>query len=189
MPKRPTSSHGDNPDEVFDLIDLSDHVIGNVRRGDAHRNPSLLHRSVQVLVFDRHERLLLQRRSQWKDLFPHYYCASASGHVATGEEYAATASREVEEELGIILPLTYLDKVLVQSETETEMTAIFVACSDGPFQFHPTETEGGAFFTLAELHKARAEAALPMTPALLAALDLLDTYERAGKISKILAGL
>ena len=103
----------DNLDEIFDLVDLDDRVIGRVRRGDAHRDPTLIHRSIQVMVFDSHQRVLLQRRSGTKDLFPGYYCASASGHVAVGEDYAETAIRETEEELGCALLLAYVGKELV----------------------------------------------------------------------------
>src|SRR5690348_4409117 len=129
----------DNPGEVFDLVDLDDHVIGQIRRGEAHRNPALIHRSVQVLVFTHEEQLLLQRRSASTDHFPGYYCASASGDVASGENYPTTAERELAEELGISAPLTYISKALVRSEPETELTALYIAVSDGPFQFHPTE--------------------------------------------------
>ena len=164
----------DDPQEVFDLINEDDVVIGRVRRGEAHQDPSLLHRSVQVLVLGGDGRLLLQRRSRRKDLFPGYYCASASGHVMAGEWYAETAVREIEEELGIAPPLTYLGKTLVRSDCETEMTQVFLARSDGPFRFHPGETEGGLFLTRAELRRARGAGSLPLTPALLAALDILD---------------
>src|SRR5262249_55222376 len=141
----------DDPDELFDLVDLDDRVIGRVRRGEAHSNPALVHRSVQVLVFASDGRLLLQRRSAAKDLFPGYWCASASGHVNSGEDYAATAEREVGEELGVAPRLRYLGKTLVRSEPETEITALFVARCDGPFAFSPVETDGGAFFTLDDL--------------------------------------
>src|SRR5262249_32709688 len=164
----------DDPQELFDLISEDDVVIGRVRRGEAHQDPSLLHRSVQVLVFGGDGRLLLQRRSRRKDLFPSYYCAAASGHVMAGEGYLETAAREIEEELGIAPPLTFLGKTLVRSECETEMTQVFLARSDGPFRFHPGETEGGLFLTRAELRHARAAGSLPLTPALLAALDMLD---------------
>jgi isopentenyldiphosphate isomerase len=177
----------DNPDEVFDLVDLQDQVIGHVRRGQAHRDPRLVHRSVQILVFGSDDRLLLQRRSLSKDLFPGYYCASASGHVASGETYAITAEREVEEELGVRPRLRYLGKTLVRSDVETEMTALFVARSDGPFHFHPTETQGGRFVALAELGRARTM--LPMTPALLAALDAVDAMQRTHELATLLAQL
>ena len=175
----------DNPDELFDLVDREDRVIGVVRRGEAHGNPALLHRSVQALVFNAAGELLLQRRSPAKDLFPGYWCASASGHVDRGEEYAAAAARELHEELGVTLDasdLMYLGKTLVVSEPETEITAVFLTRADGPFVFHPTETVGGAFYALATIAADRAAGvagALPLTPALLAALDLLMTQHRA----------
>ena len=179
----------DNPDELFDLIDAGDRVIGRVRRGDAHRDPRLLHRSVQVLVFDARGRLLLQRRSRTKDLFPGYYCASASGHVASGDDYEATAVREVEEELGVRLRLTYLGKTVVASSYETEMTALFLARGDGPFHFHPIETDGGDFVPLAAAYAARADGSLPMTPALIAALDALHDATRTQSFDLLLATL
>jgi isopentenyl-diphosphate Delta-isomerase len=165
----------DNPDELFDLVDLDDRVLGTVRRGAAHGNPALVHRSVQVLVFSGDGRLLLQRRSQRKDLFPGYYCASASGHVAAGEEYEGTAERELEEELGIAAPLSLLGKVVVSTKPETEITEIFATRSDGPYAFHPTETDGGVLLPLSQVRLGRANGTLAMTPALLAALDVLES--------------
>lgn len=166
----------DNPDELFDLVDLDDNVIGQVRRGEAHSNPTLIHRSVQILVFASDGRLLLQRRSMTKDLFPGYYCASASGHVASGEDYLATAERELVEELGISTPLIFLGKTLVKSAPETEITSLYLARSDGPFQFHPTETAGGTFMTLDDVQRGMRSDALAVTPALRSAIEQLSQY-------------
>jgi isopentenyl-diphosphate Delta-isomerase len=171
----------DNPDELFDLVDEQDHVIGQVRRGDAHRNPALLHRSVQIMVFDSAGRLLLQHRSSRKDLFPGYYCASASGHVIAGDDYLATAQRELAEELGITAPLTPLGHALVHSAVETEMTALFLAHSDGPFHFDPVETAGGELLTWQDALAARAT--LLMTPALLVALAALERLLASGALT------
>lgn len=163
----------DNPDELFDLVDRDDHVIGQVRRGDAHRNPALIHRSVQILLFTSDGRLLLQRRSATKDMFPGYFCASASGHVASGDDYVTTAHRELAEELGVAAPLTWIGKAIIESEPETEITALYVARSDGPFHFHPTETDGGALFTFAEALDGVTNASLPVTPSLRVAIEEL----------------
>lgn len=160
----------DDPNEVFDLVDANDQVIGRVHRGDAHQDPALIHRSVQVLVFTSSGHLLLQRRAASKDLFPGYYCASASGHVASGEDYDSTAKRELAEELGITAPLSPLGKALIRSEQETEFTALYVARSDGPYQFHPTETDGGELFAMGEVLDRMRSGTLPMTPALRVAL-------------------
>ncbi len=180
---------GDDPEEIFDLVDERDQVIGRVRRGDAHRDPALLHRSVQVLVFGSDDRLLLQRRSQRKDLFPGYYCASASGHVASGESYDATAARETAEELGITPPLFGLGTTIVRSPYETEITALFLARHNGPFRFHPTETDGGQFFTLDEVRIGNASGTLKATPALLAALDVLSSLEHSDGLQFLLSVL
>src|SRR5262249_31762101 len=131
-------------------------------------------------------RLLLQRRSRTKDLFPSYYCASASGHVLRGEDYAATAEREVAEELGVAPRLRYVGTTLVRSEGETEMTALFLARSDGPFAFSPSEPEGGEWYTREEV---RGGADLPLTPAAEAALAEIDGIERAGLLGAYLDGI
>jgi isopentenyldiphosphate isomerase len=170
----------DDPDEVFDLVDLDDHVIGQVRRGEAHRNPALIHRSVQILVFTHDGRLLLQRRSAGKDLFPGYYCASASGHVASGDDYPTTAERELAEELGISTSLTYVSKALVWSEPETELTALYATVSDGPYQFHPTETDGGELFAINDVWDGIVRGDLLVTPALRVALEELRTRAERG---------
>lgn len=178
----------DDPDEVFDLVDLSDQVIGQVRRGAAHRDPGLVHRSVQVLVFDDANRLLLQRRSRTKDLFPGYFCASASGHVLSGESYPSTAAREVEEELGVLLPVTYLGKAIVRSKYETEVTALFAARSNGPFNFNPRETDGGDFVSLDTLLSGESSG-LRLTPALEAALAELERRRQSGTLDTLLGSL
>jgi 16S rRNA (adenine1518-N6/adenine1519-N6)-dimethyltransferase len=189
---QPPTRSGDNPDELFDLVDGDDQVIGTVRRGDAHGNPALLHRSVQILVLGCDGRVLLQRRSRGKDLFPGYYCASASGHVLRGEEYAATAAREIAEELGVTPRLRFVGKAWVRSEPETEITALFLARCDGPFAFSPSETDGGAFFSLAELRAqldAPTNQSLPLTPAALVALAELNRLDREGLLAGYLDGL
>jgi isopentenyl-diphosphate Delta-isomerase len=171
----------DNPDELFDRVDECDQVIGTVRRGDAHCDPTLIHRSVQILVLDRGGRILLQLRSARKDLFPGYYCASASGHVMAGETYDETADREIVEELGVAPRLRRVGVELVRSAYETEMTALYLARHNGPFHFHPTETDGGRWFTWDELRAARG--ALPMTPALVAALDAFERLLAQGDVT------
>ncbi len=162
----------DNQDELFDLVNEADEVIGQTRRGDAHRDPRLIHRSVQILIFNHAGELLLQRRSASKDLFPGYWCASASGHVASGDDYATTAAREVDEELGVALNLACIGKTTVRATMETEITAVFVGRHDGPFHFNPVETQGGVFYPLATIAQGRADGSLPLAPAFLAAFDV-----------------
>jgi isopentenyldiphosphate isomerase len=128
----------------------------------------------------------LQRRSQRKDLFPGNFCASASGHVTSGDGYLATAHRELQEELGIQVRLRFVTKVLLRSEYETEITAIFVGRSNGPFHFNMQETDGGAFFALDDLVTPERRRELPLTPALVASLDVLDCLTREHGVRTLL---
>jgi isopentenyl-diphosphate Delta-isomerase len=180
---------GDDPDEVFDLVDLDDRVIGRVRRGDAHHNPSLIHRSVQVMVFTSDARVLLQRRAATKDLFPDYLCASASGHVMAGDGYVETARRELIEELGVNPAILYVDKALVRSEMETEITALFIARCVGPFAFSPTETDGGDFLPLDDALALRSDPEARITPALRVALDEIARRAADGRLDVALDAL
>ena len=180
---------GDDPDEVFDLVDRDDHVIGRVRRGDAHRDPRLIHRSVQVVIFTSDGRVLLQRRAATKDLFPGYLCASASGHVMAGDDYHQTARRELIEELGVAPAITYLDKALVYSEMETEITALFLARCDGPFTFSPTETDGGVFLALDDALALGSDPEARITPSLRVALDEIARRSADGRLLATLEAL
>lgn len=42
-----------DPEELFDIVDELDVVIGSAPRGECHGNPTLIHRSVHVLVFNK----------------------------------------------------------------------------------------------------------------------------------------
>jgi isopentenyldiphosphate isomerase len=185
----PPMRSGDDPDEVFDLVGLDDRVIGRVRRGDAHHNPNLIHRSVQMMVFTSDGRVLLQRRAMTKDLFPGYLCASASGHVMAGDDYEQTARRELIEELGVEPAVLLLDKALVCSEMETEITALFLARCDGPFAFSPTETDGGIFLTLDAALALCSDSKAEITPALRVALAEIARREADGRLRVALEAL
>ena len=90
-------------DEMFDIVNDRDEVIGRLPRRMVHRDGHK-HRAVHVLVFDSRGRIFLQKRSLTKDTFPGAWDSSASGHLESGEDYAACAARELREELGWSAP-------------------------------------------------------------------------------------
>lgn len=101
-PSAPQNS-AQNPDEIFDVVDGNDRVVGRATRAETHRK-RLFHRAVHVLVFDARGNVLLQKRSAAKDTCPGLFSTSCAGHVDSGEDYAAAAERELREELGISVP-------------------------------------------------------------------------------------
>ncbi len=89
-------------EEIFDVVNERDEVIGQQNRGEVHRL-GLMHRAVHVLVFNAARQVFLQKRSLKKDRQPGLWDSSASGHVDSGEDYDACAVREAREELGLHL--------------------------------------------------------------------------------------
>jgi isopentenyldiphosphate isomerase len=134
-------------EEIFDIVNQRDEVIGQERRSEVHRR-GLRHRSVHVLVFNAAGRVFLQKRSVRKDTFPGAWDSSASGHLDQGETYDACAVRELREELGWELraPPQRLLRIEACEETGWEFVWVYRCQAEGPFQLHPEEIERGEWF-------------------------------------------
>ena len=134
-------------EEIFDVVNERDEVIGQAPRSEVHRR-KLNHRAVHVLVFNSQGDLFLQKRSMVKDCFPGAWDSSASGHLDRGEDYDACAVREVCEELGVALGRTpqRLFKVDACVETGYEFVWVYQCAHEGPFVLHPEEIEKGGWF-------------------------------------------
>ncbi len=138
------------PEELFDIVDDQDCVIGQMARSEVHRR-KLWHRAVSIFVLNSRGQLLLQLRSATKDEYPLCYTSSASGHVTAGENYDETAPREMQEELGLTSPVERLAKFPAGPETANEFTVLYRTITDTPPQFDPGEIAGGAFYDLTEI--------------------------------------
>jgi isopentenyldiphosphate isomerase len=99
-----------DPQELLEVFDAGGHPTGVARsRADIHRQGEWHQAFHCWIVRDgpRGEELVLQRRSRAKDTFPGYWDAAAAGHWRFGETPAA-AAREIEEELGLLVPFAAL---------------------------------------------------------------------------------
>ena len=79
-------------DEIFDVVDEEDRVIGQLSRGVIHRQ-QLRHRASHILVFNTSGELFLQKRSMKKECCPGLWDSSVAGHLDQGESYEACARR------------------------------------------------------------------------------------------------
>jgi isopentenyldiphosphate isomerase len=114
------------PDELLDLVDQDDRVIGTVRKGAAERDPALIHREVAILIH-RDGRLLWQLRSAAKTVMALTWDFACAGHVGSGDAPLASARRELFEELGVELELQALERRLVRTPTETHFAYLYAA--------------------------------------------------------------
>jgi isopentenyl-diphosphate Delta-isomerase len=132
--------------EILDIVDLNDKVIGKAPKDVVYKD-LLPHRIVRVVIFNKKGLVALQLRSKKVNLFPGYWCSTASGHVRSGETYKKAASRECQEEIGITPNLTFLYKdIHTLEEGLVKIIATFIGYSEGPFEIDPEEVEKVDFF-------------------------------------------
>ena len=105
----PSAVGAQSGDELFDVVDENDEVVAQASRAEVHREEKL-HRAVHVFLFNRSGELFLQQRSLLKDSHPGKWDSSASGHLDSGEDYAAAAERELAEEL-MVRPASPLESI------------------------------------------------------------------------------
>jgi 16S rRNA (adenine1518-N6/adenine1519-N6)-dimethyltransferase len=134
-------------DEIFDIVNERDEVIGHAPRKEVHAR-GLLHRAVHVLVFNGQGQVFLQKRSMLKDRQPGVWDSSASGHLESGEDYDACAAREVREELSVKLvePPQRQFKFDACEATDQEFVWVYRTRHEGPFTLPPEEIERGGWF-------------------------------------------
>jgi len=148
-------------EEIFDVVNEADEIVGGAPRTVVHRD-GLRHRAVHVLVFNASGEVFLQKRSLTKDSAPGKWDSSASGHLNQGEDYDTCASRELREEIGLVLSSTpeRLFKLGACPGTGQEFVWVYRCRAEGPFQLHPEEIETAEWFSqalVAELVRTRPE--------------------------------
>ena len=99
-------------DEQLDELDESGNLTGRVINFSvAHKN-NVPHRIATVLVFRPNGKLLVQVHKYHNRLLDH----SVGGHVESGESYKQAAKREMEEELGLNVPISLVAPDVISHE-------------------------------------------------------------------------
>ncbi len=119
------------PDEVLDLVDENDNIIGEVTKKEANSDPSLYHREIVVLLYDDKNRVLLQQRSLKKKVYPGLWTETCAGHVPKGASYEKTAHQELKEEIGFDTDLKFVGKEICRFPNETHFDACYLGKYSG----------------------------------------------------------
>ena len=131
-----------NQDEFLDVVTEKGEIIKTLPRNEIHGNPSLIHKVVHVLVFNREGALLLQKRSVHKDVAPGKWDTSVGGHVNAGEALDEAVRREMEEELGItVCKPKFLYTYIHSNSYETELVYTYSCVHDGEIRFDKNEID------------------------------------------------
>lgn len=144
-------------DEIIDIVDEHDQVIGQELKSKCHKE-KLLHRSVNIFVFkdNSFRELLLQKRSATKGM-NHGKLCMPGGHLHAYDSYLEGAKRELQEEMfheqelpqGLVLEELF--KIRKSADNDYEITTLYRTVASGPFNVDPAEVESCFFEDIFEL--------------------------------------
>jgi len=98
-------------DEIIDILTSTGEFTGKTcLKSEAHLK-GLYHQTIHVWLYTDDKKVLLQKRASIKKVFPNLWDVSAAGHIGTGEKTAIAAIREVQEEIGLTIKETDLQKI------------------------------------------------------------------------------
>ena len=139
-------------EELLDLVDENDRVIGIASRGECHGNPACLHRAVHLFVLNPSGEIYLQLRNMNKLVQPGKWDTSVGGHISTGEEYIDALYRETGEELGMTdFSPCFMYSYIMHNNFESEMISSFICVTDRSLQPNPDEISEGRFWPESEI--------------------------------------
>lgn len=144
------SGVGQDPDEAFDVLDDEGVRTGAVKPRHAVHRDGDWHAAIHLWIVDDEDRLLVQRRSPYKDLAPGKLDVTVGGHLLAGEHWPS-ALREVEEEIGHALEVgdvrqlgRFRSERVFPDAIDREFQEVLVARVPGPirqYRLEPNEVQ------------------------------------------------
>ncbi|HNP63547.1 MAG TPA: isopentenyl-diphosphate Delta-isomerase [Woeseiaceae bacterium] len=149
---RVVSSEG----EELILVDSNDNEIDYRSKADCHDGDGILHRAFSLFLFDDSGRLLLQRRSSAKRLWPGYWSNSCCSHPRRGETLDVATLRRLGDELNIAARLEHIYHFCYQASfgtagSENELCHVYLGKVDGEVRPNESEIESIRFIRRGEL--------------------------------------
>jgi isopentenyldiphosphate isomerase len=143
-------------DELLDLVDDSDNVIGTILRAEAHAKDLYNVRAIHAFVKNSRGQLWIARRAKYKKVAPLALDASVSGHVNSGESYEQGLIRETMEEIGLDLNKLAFKELAYLSRIEHKVYCfekVYEINFDGEPKYNRSEISEGYWLSLAEIKR------------------------------------
>lgn len=139
-------------EEWFPLVDEAGNIIGRATRRECHNGSKRLHPVVHLHIYNKEGDLLLQKRSQTKDIQPGKWDTAVGGHVDYGESIEEALRRETREELGIkSFEAEEIARYVFESDIEKELVHTYRTIYEGPFTLNKEELDDARFWRIDEI--------------------------------------
>ena len=127
-------------EEYFDVLSEKGEYTGKIEsRKDCHKL-GLWHRAVVVFIISLdNQKVLLQKRSATKRMWPNLWDVTAGGHVLSGELGYESVIREAKEEIGITVKEEDLVFLAVNHHYQADHVQLFF--STNSYEGEPTVCE------------------------------------------------
>jgi isopentenyldiphosphate isomerase len=161
--------------EMVTIVDLENRVVGATERAEM-RARRLPHRASFVFVFREDGRLVVQRRTMKKDVWPGWYDLAAGGVVVDRESYEESARRELEEELGVSnVPLRGGIEFWFEDPSVQVWGCAYVCVHDGELRLQESEVAAVEEWGTAEMERVTG-GGVQVTPDSLRAFQLIREF-------------
>lgn len=155
--------------ESLILVDENDVEIGISSKTDCHAGEGILHRAFSLFIFDHQGRLLLQKRSEHKPLWPMFWSNSCCSHPREGESMEEAVHRRLHQELGLRTELNFLYKFkyfapYLDIGAEREYCWVYAGQSSDRPRANSNEVDAIRFVTPDELDREMQDSPEQFTP-------------------------
>lgn len=147
-------THNTQEEELLDIVDYNDQVIGQQYRSQVYAEKSTQFRVINAFVVNSKKQVWIPRRSAQKKLFPLCLDTSVGGHVTSGETYEQAFVRELHEELNF--DACQVDYRLVATLTPHEHNVsaymhLYLITTEKDPAYNKNDFVSAAWFTIDEL--------------------------------------
>lgn len=130
------------------LVNKNDKQVGLLGKFKAHQGEGKLHRAITAVLYDK-DKILIQKRSKNKPLWPMFWDGTCSTHPIESESYEECARRRLAEEMGVGIDkkvLKVLYKFYYQAKyneqlSEHEVNAVVIGEYKGSFKINRYEVK------------------------------------------------
>lgn len=144
----------DSDDELLDLVDQNDQVIGYSARRMIYAQQLSNFRVVNAFLINDRGQVWIPRRTKSKKLFPLCLDTSVGGHVMVGESYKQAFRRELQEELNLDLsqvPFKFLFKLVPHEQAVSAFMHVYLIKTNQAPNYNQDDFVSASWYDLAAL--------------------------------------